>query len=158
MTSVRTDKFYGFESIEATSLALIPLSIRYRLDCCAIKLHLQQWLRFALAERAQLVHLPFADAADVAQWATQLTTLVQQHCGCTPDRLTDAATPVWQQHDRWPAVIIERCAELELALPEVAVWRDLPAPDRHALFKIARSRHDYVQLTAALHELTGDRN
>ena len=42
-TADASEGFYPFEGPDATSLALIPLSIRYKLDCAQIKLHLPQW-------------------------------------------------------------------------------------------------------------------
>ena len=156
MNMPHADGVYGFESAEAASLNLIPLSIRYRLDACAIKLHLQQWQRLLVSEREQLMRMPFACADESSAWTVCLTALLQHRCGCLPDRLTDTALPDWQQLDDWPSVIIERCIELDIALPAVAAWRGLCAPDRHALFKLARSRHEYTLLAAALLELIGD--
>ena len=153
MNNSLANHFYDFESIEATSLALIPLSIRYRLDCCAIKLHLRQWQRFTLTERAQLLRAPFATAADTQAWVVQLATVLQLRCDCSPDRFIDTTTPAWLQKDRWPAEIVDRCTQLALPLPALDSWQRLAAPHRHALCKIARSRHDYVHLPAALREM-----
>jgi hypothetical protein len=143
---------YRFESIEATSLALIPLVIRYRLDQCAIKLHLQQWQQFSQTERAHLLHMAFTSTDDTAAWAEQLTAFVQRRCNVAPDRLVEASLPDWQNLDRWPATILERCTQLRLPLPALSAWQHLTPQHRHALCKIARSRHEYLLLEAALQE------
>ena len=142
--------FYDFESIEATSLTLIPLSIRYRLDHCTIKLHLRQWQQFTLAERALLLHLPFVSTTDTQAWAARLASILQLRCDCPPDHFTDPDVPVWLQMDKWPVEVVDRCAQLALSLPVVSVWQQLAVPHRHALCKIARSRHEYMHLPAAL--------
>ena len=153
MNGARAKDFYDFESIEATSLVLIPLSIRYRLDYCAVKLHLRQWQQFTLAERTQLLELAFDSIADSQAWALKLTTIVQLRCDCAPDRVIDAAEPAWLQMDRWPAEVVDRCLQLAIPLPGLRAWQQLAAPHRHAICKIARSRHDYVHLPAALREI-----
>jgi hypothetical protein len=153
MNGVPAKYFYGFESFEATSLALIPLSMRYRLDYCAIKLHLRQWQQFTLAERDDFVCAPFVSATDAQAWASRLTAVVQQRCGCPPDHLTDTGTPAWLQPDTLPADLVSRCAQLGLPLPALRIWQQLPSQQRHALYKTARSRHDFVHLQAALNEI-----
>lgn len=153
MSNTGVPLLYGFESLEATSLTLIPLSIRYRLDCCAIKLHLRQWQQFTLAERERLLRSPFASSADITAWAAQLTTIAQQRCNCLPDQLTDTTEAAWLRMDQWPADVVERCRQLDLPLPALHVWQQLATPHRHALFKIAHSRHDFLQLPAALREM-----
>ena len=154
MSVLHTIGCYRFESIEATSLALIPLLVRYRLDHCSIKLHLRQWQQFSQVEREQLLQMAFTSPADAATWEAHLTAVLQQRCLCAPDRLIDTVTPAWQQLDQWPVEIVDRCAQLGLALPALAIWQSLTTPHRHALYKIARSRHDHVHLAAALHEFS----
>ncbi len=158
MSGAKLPFFYGFESSDATSLALIPLSIRYRLDHCAIKLHLQQWQQFTLTERDDLLRSPFACTADVKDWATQITAIVQLRCNCAPDQFIDEATPPWLQMDCWPDEVANRCTQIDMLLPPLQVWQQLAPPHRHALCKIARSRHEYVHLPEALAEmLAGDK-
>ena len=153
MNNTETLLFYACESAEATSLTLIPLSIRYRLDCCAIKLHLRQWQQFTLAERECLLRLPFTSADDIRAWAAQLTAVAQQRCNCLPDQLTDTGEAAWLQLAQWPADVVERCRQLDLPLPALRFWQQLAPPHRHALFKIAHSHHDFLQLPAALREI-----
>ena len=150
MSSPALPFFYSFESPDATSLALIPLTIRYRLDQCAIKLHLQQWQQFTLPEREALLRSPFGCSADSKAWLVQLTAVVQLRCHCAPDQLIDTATPPWLQTDRWPDDVVNRCTQMALPLPPLQSWQQLAPPLRHALCKIARSRHDYVHLPVAL--------
>ena len=152
MSVLHTSGCYRFESIEATSLALIPLLVRYRLDHWSIKLHLRQWQQFSQTEREQLLQLAFTSPADATAWQAYLTAILQQRCACAPDRFIDTATPAWQQLDQLPVEIVDRCAQLNLPLPTLDAWQSLAAPHRHALCKIARSRHDYLLLKAALQD------
>ena len=50
--------FYPFESREASSLLLIPLRVRYKLDCAGIRLRLSQWQAMTHDEKMQLLQLP----------------------------------------------------------------------------------------------------
>jgi len=50
--------FYPFESQEARSLLLIPLRVRYKLDCAGIRLRLSQWQALTHDEKTQLLQLP----------------------------------------------------------------------------------------------------
>jgi len=48
-------EFYPFESPEAISLSLIPLRVRYKLDCAGIRLRLSQWQALTHDEKRQLL-------------------------------------------------------------------------------------------------------
>jgi hypothetical protein len=72
---------------DADDLALIPRSLRDKLDRVGIKLHLKEWELFTLTERRHLVDHPCDSAADVAQLDAALTALVRRYSGRAPDRL-----------------------------------------------------------------------
>lgn len=69
----------------ADDLALIPRSLRDKLDRVGIKLHLKEWEQFSLAERRRLVDEPCEAAADIARYRAALVALIRQRTGREPD-------------------------------------------------------------------------
>ena len=68
-------------------LALIPRSLRDKLDRVGIKLHLREWELFTLAERRRLVDQPCGSADQIATLRADLTELIRRYTGREPDRL-----------------------------------------------------------------------
>jgi hypothetical protein len=68
-------------------LALIPRSVRDKLDRVGIKLHLRDWERLSLDERRQLRDRPCDSAAEAARYREALTALIRARTGREPDRL-----------------------------------------------------------------------
>ena len=72
---------------DTDDLALIPRALRDKLDRVGIKLHLEEWQTFTLAERRQLLDAPCESAAEVARFRTELSALIRLRTGHEPDRL-----------------------------------------------------------------------
>jgi len=72
---------------EADDLALIPRSVRDKLDRVAIKLHLKDWALLTLAERRRLVDQPCESAAEVDRYREELSALIRSRTGREPDPL-----------------------------------------------------------------------
>jgi hypothetical protein len=72
---------------DADDLALMPRSLRDKLDRVGIKLHLKEWQLFTLDERRRLVDHPCHSDADLARLEGELSALVQRYTGRAPDRL-----------------------------------------------------------------------
>jgi hypothetical protein len=68
-------------------LALIPRSIRDKLDRVGIKLHLEQWQLLTLPERRFLVDAACESPAEIDRYRSELSTLVRERTGREPDRL-----------------------------------------------------------------------
>jgi len=69
------------------SLELMPRMVRDNLDRVGIKLHLAEWQRLTLAERARLRDQPCASREEIASYRAGLAALVRERCGKEPDRL-----------------------------------------------------------------------
>lgn len=67
-------------------LALIPRSLRDKLDRVGIKLHLKEWELFTVAERQRLVDQPCESAGEIDALRTALTELIRRYTGREPDR------------------------------------------------------------------------
>jgi hypothetical protein len=68
-------------------LALIPRSLRDKLDRVGIKLHLKEWTVFTRAERRRLVDQPCESADDIERYRAELAALIRQRAGHEPDLL-----------------------------------------------------------------------
>ncbi len=146
---------YPFESDETLSLAIIPLSVRYKLDVCEIKLHLQQWQKLPLSDRQALVAADFVTPDDVDAYRQQLHHVVGRHFGEAPTKHPLSGDEAWRDRSRWPQVVIDQCNHEELSLPSVHRWTSLDDPSRHALFVLGRSRHSQREFLAALKHFCG---
>ena len=154
-SSAKLIGLYPFESDETKSLAIIPLSVRYKLDVCEVKLHLQQWQKLPLADRQALVDAPFTSEADIDACKKLLHALVDRHCGeaATVHPLT--GDEPWLDASRWPQVVIDQCEREELVLPPQERWATLDEAQRHALFVLGRSKHSQREFRAALQNFCG---
>ncbi len=141
---------YPFESDETLSLAIIPLTVRYKLDVCEVKLHLQQWQKLPLADRQALVAAAFASQADIDACSKLLHALVDRHFGEAATSHPLTGDEAWLDASRWPQVVIDQCEREGLALPSLERWAMLDEAQRHALFVLGRSKHSQREFVAAL--------
>ncbi len=141
---------YAFESDETLSLAIIPLSVRYKLDVCEIKLHLQQWQKLPLEDRQALVAAAFHSTADVDACRALLHRLIDHHCGEAATTHPLSGDEPWLDASRWPQVVIDQCDREAVSLPPAERWSVLDEAQRHALFVLGRSKHAQREFKAAL--------
>lgn len=142
--------FYPFESQEAVSLSLIPLRVRYKLDCAGIRLRLAQWHALTTDEKMLLLRLPVTTPADLEEYRACLTRMVCSQGAVLRADETGADEQVWRDVGVWPAVVVRQCEVQRLPLPPVVHWQNLAEPDRHALFVLARSNHSQQEFLAAM--------
>ncbi len=151
MTSAfATDGFYPFEGPATTSLELIPLSVRHKLDCAEVKLHLTQWQGLTMDERTLLLRRACASSDEVRAYRELLDEMIDRHLAvpATPHPLSGDET--WRELSRWPQVVMDQCESQSVSLPPVAKWQALEESDRHALFVLGRSKHSQAEFIAAM--------
>ncbi len=150
-----TRDFYPFESREASSLLLIPLRVRYKLDCAGIRLRLAQWQALTHDEKTQLLQLSIVTPQEQGAYRVTLIRMVSR-LGAAP--LADE--PVtgeedWRTTQAWPGVVVRQREAQHLPLPLLSQWQSLIEADRHALFVLARSNHSQTEFVAAMAMLCG---
>jgi len=148
-------EFYPFESPEAISLSLIPLRVRYKLDCAGIRLRLSQWQALTHDEKRQLLELPVTTAQEQASYRGELSHMVSRQHGAALAEATRTGEEAWRVTQAWPEVVLRQCEAQRLSLPPVARWARLIEADRHALFVLARSNHSQAEFVAAMSVLCG---
>ncbi len=149
-SSARTSDFYVFEGPQTLSLELIPLRVRYKLDCCEIKLHLQQWQTFNLQEKQQLLQLASDSESEIQAYRAYLQRLVETYFKSPVDAHPASGTEVWRLLHNWPEAIVQQCELQGLALPALSYWQGLHEADRHALFILGRSKHSQTEFVQAM--------
>jgi hypothetical protein len=142
--------FYPFESREAISLLLIPLRVRYKLDCAGIRLRLAQWQALTHDEKTQLLQLPVATAEERGAYRDALTRMVGHLGGAALIEAPVTGEEGWRIARVWPNVVVRQCEAQDLPLPPLSKWQSLIEADRHALFVLARSSHSQAEFVAAM--------
>ena len=100
--------FYPFESREASSLLLIPLRVRYKLDCAGIRLRLSQWQALSHDEKTQLLQLPVATAEERGAYRDALTRMVGHLGGAALIEAPVTGEEGWRIARVWPDVVVRQ--------------------------------------------------
>ena len=145
-----TRDFYPFESRDASSLRLIPLRVRYKLDCAGIRLRLSQWQALTQDEKAQLLQLPVVTAEEQGAYRDALIRMIDRLGGAALVEEPMTGEEGWRTTQRWPDVVVRQCEAQHLPLPPLSKWQSLIEADRHALFVLARSNHSQTEFVAAM--------
>ncbi|MBM3337627.1 MAG: hypothetical protein FJY60_08100 [Betaproteobacteria bacterium] len=142
--------FYPFESREAISLLLIPLRVRYKLDCAGIRLRLAQWQALTHEEKTQLLQLPVVTPQERGAYRDALFRMVDRLGGAALAEEPMTGEEGWRITQVWPDVVVRQCEARHLPLPPPSKWQGLIEADRHALFVLARSNHSQAEFLAAM--------
>lgn len=145
-----TSDFYPFESRDASSLRLIPLRVRYKLDCAGIRLRLSQWQALIHDEKAHLLQLPVVSAEEQGAYRDALIRMIDRVGGDALREEPMTGEEGWRATQRWPDVVVRQCEAQDLPLPPLFKWQSLIEADRHALFVLARSNHSQAEFVAAM--------
>jgi len=145
------NQYFQFEADFVDSLRCIPMTVRYKLDTCGVKLKLQHWSKFSLAERQFLLDLPCEIEAEVKEYRSHLQNLVQQHTGELPGDVAVSDFPEWQNREIIPDSVQNQCqvVEIKLTLEE---WVNLTPVQRFVLIKLSRSHHENKNFLPAIEE------
>ena len=147
--------FYPFESREASSLRLIPLRVRYKLDCAGIRLRLAQWQALTHDEKTQLLQLSIVTPQERGAYRDVLIRMVNRLGGAAPVEEPMTGKEGWRTTEAWPDVVVRQCEAQHLPLPPLSKWQSLIEADRHALFVLARSNHSQMEFVAAMEMFCG---
>jgi hypothetical protein len=144
-------QFFQFEADFVESLRCIPMQVRFKLDTCGIKLKLEQWNRFDLTDRQQLMELPCATEAEIAAYRAFLQSLIWQRTGTAAIELAIDPHPAWLDATTVPDSVQVQAAALGAAVSPDQ-WLTLSPIQRFALIKLSRSHHENKNFLPALHE------
>jgi hypothetical protein len=143
--------FFQFELDFVDALRCIPMSVRYKLDSCGIKLKLHQWNQFTLADREQLVTTVVIDDVTMQAYRSLLRNLIQSRCGEVATELPIDPQPPWSIDGVIPEAVAARSVGAGLAL-SIGQWQQLSFLQRFALIKLSQSSHEQNNFAPALQE------
>ena len=143
--------FFEFEADFTDSLRCIPMSVRYKLDSCGVKLKLFHWNGLNQTERQHLVEQPCATDTEAAAYRADLRDLVQRQTGNLPADLPVEAQPAWMDVAQIPASV-EAAAKAVAQTLSLTQWAELSSLQRFALIKLSRSQHENANFLPALRE------
>lgn len=148
--NIQVSDFYPFEPTEAIELSLIPLRVRYKLDCAGVRLRLLQWQALPSVEKRLLLQLPVATLAEVNEYRSALSHMVSRQGDALQADPPGVDKEVWKNTSVWPDVVMTQCKAQQLPLPSLSEWKNLAETERHALFVLARSNHSQKEFIAAM--------
>ncbi len=143
--------YFKFEQDFVGSLRCIPMVVRHRLDTCGVKLKLEDWNRFTLADRQVLVDWP-CDRPDAEKaYRERLQKLIVERSGSPAKTLAVLPDPPWQQLHAVPERVRDKFAaqQVPLALDQ---WAALSELQRFALVKLSRPSHENNNFMPAVQE------
>jgi len=148
-------RLFAFEADIGPSLRRFPMVARYRLDCCGLRLKLEDWQRLSRAERALLSTL-CVDTAEQRDLYRQFSAKTLNSLGRTADGVrAQAAVPPQVLSDEVPSQVLDQCDFSGISPLETKVWKRLDALSRYALVMLSRPGHanrGFVGLVAELLE------
>jgi len=145
------NKYFQFEADFVDSLRCIPMAVRYKLDTCGVKLKLQHWSEFSLAEKQSLMDLPCTIAPDIQQYRSHLHNLVQNHTGELPGDVAVSDFPEWQNIETIPESVETQGQIVGIKLT-LAQWENFSPIERFVLIKLSRSHHENKNFLPAIEE------
>ena len=149
--SQQMSPFFQFEADFVESLRCIPMQVRFKLDSCGVKLKLQHWHQFAIAERQALLDLPCSTPVEIETYRQFLQQLVTEQTGSPAGELPIDPSPPWFDSTAVPEATQTKAAECGQTLsPEQ--WSSLSPLQRFALIKLSRPGHENRNFLPALKE------
>jgi hypothetical protein len=146
--------YFQFEADFIDSLRCIPMTVRYKLDTCGVKLKLQHWHQLSLEARQSLLELPCATETEIRDYRSYLQVLVHNYTGEFPEDLAvteRSRSEEWQQGDVIPESVQLQSQKTQSSLtPEQ--WRKFSPLQRFVLIKLSRSHHENKNFRPALQE------
>lgn len=133
--------YFQFEADFIQSLRCIPLSVRYKLDTCGVKLKLNHWHQFSPEERRQCLTQICDSPETIATYREMLQGLVLRYTGQPASTLSIPLDPPWENEERIPTQVVEQAATVGRSL-SLAQWRSLSLLQRFALIKLSQPGHE----------------
>ncbi len=145
---------FQFEADFIDSLRCIPMTVRYKLDICGVKLKLQHWHQFSLEARQSLLELPCATKTEIRDYRSYLQALVHNYTGELPEDIAVADFPEWQQGEMIPESVQIQSQKTQSSLT-LEQWGKFSPLQRFVLIKLSRSHHENKNFRPALQEFLG---
>lgn len=142
---------FAFEVDIYETLSCVPMAVREKLDRAAIKISLEQWNSFDIADRRRLCGYPLDSEQLIREFTETIRSLVMQQGGGEPPRLSREQQAAAFPTDRLPERVAANACALGFDLsPEV--WTRLDDQERYALLKLGGGQRVKRNFEPALRE------
>jgi hypothetical protein len=143
---------FQYEAEFYSQLDRLPLYARMKLDLTGIKLSLNQWLAFSLAERKAICHLPVGSEEEREVFVEYMNFLCLKYNGRPAQVLPPVSPALWNTAGQIPPPVLEKSREngRSIILEEWARWQ---SHERYALYKTSVSKSEPEKFAAVLTEL-----
>jgi hypothetical protein len=142
---------FQFEQEFVGSLRCIPMAVRLKLDTCGIKLKLDQWNRFELGDRQDLLALSCETDAEIEAFRAELVRLIRDRTQTDPRELPIDPAPGWLDAGTIPSGLLEKVAAVGVSI-SLEQWEALTPLQRFALIKLGQPSHESHNFLPALRE------
>jgi hypothetical protein len=149
---IEDSPLFEFEADFVASLRCIPMSVRFKLDTCGIKLSLRQWSRLSLDERNWLRLAPCKRDVEVEDYRAALVDMVAVRTKQAANHLPEPADLSWAEVGTVPVSVTTFATLAGVEAPTIAAWAALSSLQRFALVKLSRDNHDNVNFIPAMTE------
>lgn len=143
--------YFQFEDDFVTTLRCIPMSVRYKLDTCGVKLKLSHWSQFSQQERQTLVEKPCTTPEEIQAYRDDLQQLVIHYTQSPASDLAVEPHPAWMNATTIPDSVQEKAQALGIKIT-LEQWKTLTPVQRFALIKLSRPSHENHNFLPALQE------
>ncbi len=145
-------EYFLFEEdfVEA-NVRCIPMIVRFKLDAVGIKLPLDVWCKFSVAERRTLAVKSCTTPDDKGAYHNYLKTLINNYTGATAKELKINEHPLWSDLENVPAALQQKASEFNWFIT-IKKWRALSNLQRFALLKLFSPGHENKNFPKAMKE------
>jgi hypothetical protein len=155
MTNSTTDSdpllYFQFEADFIQTLRCIPLSVRYKLDTCGVKLKLNHWHQFSVEERQQCLTQACHSPETIVVYRDMLQGLVLHYTDQPAATLEILPNPPWENGEQIPAQVLEQTMQVGRSL-SLGEWQALSLLQRFTLIKLSQPGHENRNFVPALDE------
>ncbi len=150
--AVSPTQLFRFEkSFMPDNLRCIPMTVRFKLDTCCIKLKITEWNFLNEDERTYLVNTPAKTEKEIAEYREYLQHIVWHYSGEKVSEQASEPNPAWANfeviHDSVKAKAFEFGWNILLS-----EWHCLSDLQRFALLKLSRPSHENKNFSKAMEE------
>jgi hypothetical protein len=142
-------ELFGFEQDFVQSLRCIPMIVRFKLDCCGLKLKLAHWHSMTASEKESLIDF----SCDTESELQAYRSLIFDICvnSNRPQDLPISSSPEWLETAQIPTAVLQKAEEIG-SIISLKQWQNLQPLERFALIKLSRSSHENHNFLPALEE------
>jgi hypothetical protein len=144
--------YFQFEAdFVEDNIRCIPMTVRFKLDACGIKLKLAEWSKMNSYEREMLATVPCDNEEAIVRYRKFVEHLVLYRTGQAATQLNPIVNPAWADLSAIPESVLARLHESSAAI-SVLQWQKLHVLQRFALVKLSASGHEHKNFARALVE------